>query len=80
MDLPESEMIFGEDLSFEIKALFCDAFGPNLRNELAHGLLDDKACQTIYSIYAWWLGLKLVFVTFWNAAQKTSQNNEEAAA
>jgi len=80
MDLPESEIIFGEDLSFEIKALFCDAFGPNLRNELAHGLLDDKACQTIYSIYAWWLGLKLVFVTFWNAAQKTSQNNEEAAA
>lgn len=80
MDLPESEMIFGEDLSFEIKALFCDPFGPNLRNELAHGLLDDKACQTIYSIYAWWLGLKLVFVTFWNAAQKTSRNNEEAAA
>jgi len=75
MDLPECETIFGEDLTFEIKALFCDAFGPNLRNELAHGLLDDKACQTPYAVYAWWLGLKLVFNTFWNAARQI--NREE---
>jgi len=80
IDLPECKTIFGEDLTFEIKALFCDAFGPNLRNELAHGLLDDKACQTAYSVYAWWLGLKLVFNTFWNAARKINGSNEEAAA
>ena len=42
MDLPEVTQIFGEDISFELKALFCDPFGPNLRNELAHGLLDDR--------------------------------------
>lgn len=70
MDLPEVEQIFGENLSFEIKALFCDAFGPNLRNDLAHGLLDRNACQSTYSIYAWWLGLKLVFNTFWNESNK----------
>lgn len=63
MNLPETEKIFGEDLSFEIKALFCDPSGPNLRNELAHGLLDDEAGQSAYAIYAWWLGLKLVFNT-----------------
>ena len=80
MDLPECETIFGEDLTFEIQALFCDAFGPNLRNELAHGLLDDRACQSAYAIYAWWLGLKLVFNTFWNAARKINGSNEEAAA
>ena len=45
MCFPQTEEIFGEDLSFEIKALFCDPFGPNLRNELAHGLLDDTACE-----------------------------------
>jgi hypothetical protein len=70
MELPEVTQIFGEDLSFELKALFCDAFGPNLRNKLAHGLLDDEACHSTYAIYAWWLGLKLVFNTFWNAKRK----------
>ncbi len=77
IELPECEKIFGEDLTFEIKALFCDACGPNLRNELAHGLLDDKACQTVYAVYAWWLGLKLVFNTFWNAARKIDEVGEE---
>src|SRR5262249_59954822 len=43
MDPPETTQIFGEDLSFELKALFCDSFGPNLRNQVAHGLLDDGA-------------------------------------
>jgi len=70
MELPEVAQIFGEDLSFELKALFCDAFGPNLRNELAHGLLDDQACHSASAIYAWWLGLKLVFNTFWNATRR----------
>jgi hypothetical protein len=80
MDLPECETIFGEDLTFEIQALFCDAFGPNLRNELAHGLLDDKDCQTACAVYAWWLGLKLVLNTFWNAARRSDGDDEEAAA
>ena len=70
MELPEVTQIFGEDLSFELKALYCDVFGPNLRNELAHGLLDYEACHSTYAIYAWWLGLKLVFIPFWNAKRK----------
>ncbi len=68
MDLPEAEAVFGKDRSFELKSLFCDAFGPNLRNELAHGLLDEDACCSPFAVYAWWLGLKLVFTTWWNAA------------
>ena len=70
MGLPEVEKVLGKDLSFEIKALFCDALGPNLRNELAHGLLDDDSFQSIHAIYAWWIGLRLAFNTFWNAARK----------
>ncbi|GAB1718746.1 MAG: DUF4209 domain-containing protein [Nitrosospira sp.] len=65
MDMPESMQVLGEDLAFEVRALFCDAYGANLRNELAHGLLDDEACRSVYSIYAWWFGLKLVFNSFW---------------
>ena len=77
MAVPETEKIFGEDLSFEIEALFCDPSGPNLRNELAHGLIDDDACQSIDAIYAWWLGLKLVFNTFWNASRSDTESNDQ---
>lgn len=75
IDLPEVAGIFGDDLAFELKALFCDAFGPNLRNEVAHGLLDDQNCQTAQTVYAWWLLLRLTFNTFWNA---THRNDQEA--
>lgn len=71
MEHPEVNTIFGEDIVFEIMALFCDPFGPNLRNELAHGLLDYDESQSVYSIYAWWLGLRIVFNTFWNARQNS---------
>ncbi|BEG73962.1 DUF4209 domain-containing protein [Achromobacter xylosoxidans] len=70
MDLPEAEQVFGKDLAFELKSLFCDAFGPNLRNELAHGLLDEDGCHSPFAIYAWWLALRLTFNTWWNAARR----------
>jgi Domain of unknown function (DUF4209) len=70
MDLPEVAAVFGKDLSFEIRTLFCDAFGSNLRNDLAHGLLDEDAFHSPNAIYAWWLGLRLVFNTWWNKAHK----------
>lgn len=66
--------VFGEDLSFELRALFCDSFGPNLRNELAHGLLGHEESQNIYSIYAWWLAFRLVFNPFWNAVHAIQKN------
>ena len=75
MELPEAVKVFGEDLAFEIRALFCDAFGPNLRNELAHGLLDDQACNSVSAIYAWWFGLRLVFNAYWIALPAV--NNEK---
>ena len=77
MDLPQTEEIFGEDMSFEIRALFCDPFGPNLRNNLAHGLLDDRACYSPDTIYAWWFGLKFVFNTFWNALSSNAESKEQ---
>lgn len=76
MEVPQVTQIFGEDLTFELKALFCDAFGPNLRNELAHGLLSEEECQSTYAIYAWWFGLKIVFNTFWNVARKIQKQSE----
>ncbi|MDE2889440.1 MAG: DUF4209 domain-containing protein [Gemmatimonadota bacterium] len=57
---PEAEKILGQDLRFAIRTLFCEPTGPNLRNMLAHGMLDDNASQSPFAVYAWWLALKLV--------------------
>lgn len=65
MELPEVETVFDKNLAFELRSLYCDPFGPNLRNQLAHGLLEEADCESIYAIYAWWHALKLVFNTFW---------------
>lgn len=60
VDLPEVKAIFGENIAFELKALFCDPQGANLRNKIAHGLLDSDACNSSEVVYAWWFGLKLL--------------------
>lgn len=78
VDVPEFVAIFGEDLAFELKALFCDPFGANLRNEVAHGLLDAGSCQSAQTVYAWWLLLRMTFNTFWNS--KRVPNGEPSAA
>jgi len=79
--LPEMKAVFGDDLTFEIKALFCDPLGANLRNELAHGLVDHNACNSLHGVYAWWFTLRLVFNTFWNAArQECEPGNAEGDA
>jgi hypothetical protein len=77
MELPETKQIFGEDVTFELRALFCDAFGPNLRNELAHGLLDKEECESVAAIYAWWFGLRIVFNTFLNARKEPAVTGDE---
>ena len=80
MDSPEADKVFGDDLAFEFRALFCDAHGPNLRNMIAHGLLDDDVGRSVYVVYAWWLALKLVFNSFWVAKRKTKQDETGGAA
>lgn len=70
VDEPKMNEVFGEDLSFEIRALFCESRGLNLRNELAHGLVNYYQANSVYSVYVWWLCLKLAFQTFYNTAHK----------
>ena len=76
MDRPETEEIFGKDLRFEIQALFCDPVGANLRNNVAHGLIGYEECHSPPAIYAWWLVLKIVFNTFWNARHSSPESDK----
>ena len=56
----QAEEILGEDLLFELKAVFTESIGANLRNDVAHGLLDDQSSGSQVSVYAWWMILRLV--------------------
>ena len=67
IDKPEAKDILGDDLHFQIKALFCHQFGPNLRNVIAHGLLNDDGYNSSYNVYAWWFVFKIVFNTYFNS-------------
>lgn len=63
LELPEASKLFGEARVFELQDLFADQLGKNLRNEVAHGLLDDAALFHPDVLYAWWLLLKYYVLT-----------------
>ncbi|ABZ94629.1 conserved hypothetical protein [Leptospira biflexa serovar Patoc strain 'Patoc 1 (Ames)'] len=60
MEKKEIIDIFGKELKFEIEALFSSNLGPNLRNQIAHGLANASLLNSTYSIYGWWLILKII--------------------
>ena len=77
MDLPEAIQVFGEDLWFEVKSIFTDSLGSNLRNEVAHGLLNDSSSSSISTIYAWWMVLRLVVHSLVGVSSTEEKSGEE---
>lgn len=52
--------VLDNDTVFELKAIFTDSFGFNLRNDIAHGLVDSNLGHTYSAVYAWWFCYTLV--------------------
>ena len=77
IETPKVEAIFGKDLAFELKALFCDSLGSNLRNEIAHGLLEETEFYSAHAIYAWWLSLRIVLNSWWNRNHQQDRADEQ---
>lgn len=75
VDLPEMARSFGESLTFTIRALMCNPLGPNLRNQVAHGLAGSNLCNSGYGVYAWWLILALVVEGYHMMHQAEEANN-----
>ncbi|RYH32854.1 MAG: DUF4209 domain-containing protein [Alcaligenaceae bacterium] len=63
LETPEALHAFGEDGVFELQDLLTDQLGTNLRNEVAHGLLDDSGLFGTDVLYAWWLLLRYCVIT-----------------
>lgn len=63
LETPEALEVFGADGVFELQDLFTEQLGTNLRNEVAHGLLDDSGFSSSDVLYAWWLLLRYCVLT-----------------
>ena len=68
--------ILGEDLWFELQAVFTSSLSANLRNEVGHGLLDDDTSNTAYSIYVWWMVLRLVVQSILKDTDTSSETSD----
>lgn len=51
---------FGEDFAFELRTIFSEHAGPNVRNEIAHGLKTDLDFNGSIDIYVWWFALRML--------------------
>lgn len=51
--------ILDADIVFEMRTLLVERFGANLRNDMAHGLVDHDSFYSPSACYLWWLALHL---------------------
>jgi hypothetical protein len=77
LENPEAEKVLGADFLFECKALLTDAIGSNLRNEVAHGLVDDNDLFGLHAVYIWWICLRLMVKSVpWRGPEKPSTKKQ----
>lgn len=57
--MPDMEIAFGPDVSFDLRGILIERFGHNLRNESAHGLMPEGAFYGPASLFLWWLVIHL---------------------
>lgn len=76
---PELRSIFSEDVIFDLQGLLVEKFGTNLRNRVAHGLMDQAEFGSPADIYLWWLSLRLcLFPQLWNGSRNNTSSEVRA--
>ena len=75
----EMERECGYGVTLAVHAIPCDKSGPNLRNEVAHGLATRDLCESAHALYAWWLVLQLVAKTCAAAIATTPDGSHRCA-
>ncbi|MBO1050135.1 MAG: DUF4209 domain-containing protein [Dolichospermum sp. DEX182a] len=58
---PQITSIFDEDTLFDLQGLLIEKSGSNLRNRMAHGLINDNDFFSPIFSYLWWVTLPLCF-------------------
>jgi hypothetical protein len=73
------EPILGADIVKELKVLFSDQHGPDLRNGIAHGLLEHDDFFSFAAIYAWWFILFLSIYPVHRRFRNEAEQGDEGA-
>jgi len=71
----EIASIFDEDTLFDLKCLLVEHSGSNLRNRMAHGLINDSEFLSPLMSYLWWLTLRLCCLPILIHQQKVEQSD-----
>jgi hypothetical protein len=53
--------------------------GQNLRNRVAHGLINDAEAESPEMLSAWWFAFRLAFVPYYNALHSAAAGGEKDA-
>jgi hypothetical protein len=62
LDHDKTREVLGETNVFHLKCLLDERVGFNLRNRVAHGLLDDGEAHASQLLYLWWFSLRLCLI------------------
>ena len=74
--LPELKEILGEDMLFDLQCILVERVGSNMRNRMAHGLLDETGFSGAIAEYVWWIALKLCFIGWLSVIQQQKMPDE----
>lgn len=76
----ELEAIIGVDVVKELKVLFSDQHGADLRNRIAHGLMSHGDFFSPSAIYAWWFILFLCINPVYRRFQSVTKISDNEAS
>lgn len=62
LDHEKLREILDEDMLYELRTLMAGRLGPNLRNSIAHGLVNESALNGEMGFYLWWVLVRLICV------------------
>ncbi|WP_438616586.1 DUF4209 domain-containing protein [Methylobacterium symbioticum] len=62
LDHPKATDVLGAECVYELRTLLAGRLGPNPRNVVAHGLVDEDHLNGQIGFYLWWVILRLVVV------------------
>ena len=71
------EEILGTNIVQELRVLFVDQNGADLRNQIAHGLMRHEQFFHHASIYAWWFIFHLTICPVQNRFLKHDESEED---
>ncbi|WP_375469582.1 DUF4209 domain-containing protein [uncultured Nostoc sp.] len=72
---PQINSIFDEDTLFDLQGLLIEGSGSNLRNRMAHGLINDGEFNSPIMSYLWWVTLRLCCLPMLKHEQQVEESN-----